>query len=154
MKRYIVCLIYCNFDNIAFRWKDILFVSFIVIYKAFKWIFDQHVSFWYLSHISKYLKSIDCSWWCSRAGHINSGLSLHLYIHTLCMQTAKDLVSLHIYKAWLIPNFLTLQWVLVPNQIYWLIWFILVTSYNLVSLILNIQRINRMQFYNNDNVPM
>ena len=32
-----------------------------------------------------------------------------IYIHTLWMQTAKALVSLHIYKASLSPYFLTLQ---------------------------------------------
>ena len=86
-----------------------MLISFIVIYKAFTWRFDQHVRFWYVSHIRKYLGPSDCSCWCSQASHINSDLSLHLYIHTLCMQTSKALVSLHIYKARLSPHFLTLQ---------------------------------------------
>ena len=49
-----------------------LLIAFIVIYKAPKWRFDQHVRFWlwrvdqhirfwYLSHISKCLRSINCS---------------------------------------------------------------------------------------------
>ena len=59
------------------------------------------------------------------------------------------------YKACLSPHFLTLQWVL---------WYqikcagsfdlFFVTRYNLFRLIWNIQRINRMQLYNYDHVPI
>ena len=108
--------------------------------------------FWYLSHISKYLGSIDCSFWCSRASHINS--ALHLCIHTLWMQTANALVSLHIYKACLSPLFLTLQRVLrCQFKCAGSFDLFFVTNYNLFSLIWNIQRINRMQLYNYDHVP-
>ena len=62
-------------------------------------------------------------------------------------------------RLWWVCTFtFTLQWVLVQNQLCWLVWFILCYnyynySYNLLSLIWNIKRINRMQLHKNTMFP-
>ena len=138
------------FDSIAFRWKNNCWSHLLQFIKRSN---EDLTSMWYFGtyHISANISDP----LTAHASHINSGLNLHLYIYTLWMQTAKALVSLHIYKACLSSHFLTLQWVL-RYQIKCAGSFDLffVTSYNLFSLIWNIQRINRMQLYNNDHVPM
>ena len=87
---------------VAFGWKQVL-ISIIVIYKELRWRFDQHMRFWYLSHwqipqLIAYADAVELAVLILVWFFINS--------HTLCMQAAKVLASLHIYAGSLEPSFL------------------------------------------------
>ena len=124
------------------------------IYKALKFRFYQHVRFWYWSHISKYLGSnlIAHAVAVELAILILVWVCIYIfivYVDSKCSgESARLQDSPEQSLFWHFNEYL--------YQIKYAGSFDLffVTSYNLFSLILNIQIINRMQLHSNDHVPM